>query len=325
MSSGVTDVSQSTAVLLTVFNRPEQTRRTVEALLRERPARIYVSGDGPRSHVATDAAQVDAVWDVVHAAPWECEVLEHRSAENLGCGVSVRGALDWFFAAEPSGCVLEDDVELGPGALALAAAMLELGQSRADVGSISLLNTVPREHLSDAGASFRQSRYLSSWGWGSWADAWAQSPRSLTDWRAWLPEERLHELGGAQFAARWAGIFDSDEGRNPQIWDYTWQAYLWSTSPVTFVSNVNLVLNNGFTQDATYTLSRPAWVPAAVGQWSPPLVEPSRRGFDESADEWESRHRYGISRTTGLRNSIASRVPGLVERYRRLRYGAPES
>lgn len=315
----------STPVLLIVFNRPEQTRRTIEALLRERPTRIYVSGDGPRAEVPTDADRVRQVWEVVNAAPWECEVISRAAEQNAGCGVSVRAALDWFFEAEPSGCVLEDDVELGPGALALAAELLEVGQSRPEVGSISLLNAVPASQLSEPSATYRHSRYASSWGWGTWARDWFNSPRSLLDWRDWLPEHRLHELGGAQFAQRWQGIFDSDEGRNPQIWDYTWQAHLWSQSPVSLVSNTNLVLNHGFTSDAMNTLRRPAWVPASLESWAPPLVLPAHDDFDESADQWESRHRYGITRSASVRGSIASRLPGLAKGYRKLRYGSVKS
>ncbi|MDD2858535.1 MAG: hypothetical protein PHU75_07655 [Candidatus Nanopelagicales bacterium] len=309
-------------VLLVVFNRPEQTRLTIEALLRERPARVYVSGDGPRAHVPTDAEQVAAVWAVIAAAPWQCEVVTNPFPENLGLARAVRGGLDWFFAAEERGVIVEDDVELGVGALALAAHLLDDGARDRRIGSISLFNTIGLDHVSEPAASYRRSMFSSSQGWGTYASAWQASPRTLRDWREWLPVAHLRALGGWAFASRWSDILDSDAHEQSATWDFTWQAALWAAGLDTLVANRNLVRNSGFTETATFSFGEPDWWPTAFEQWAEPLVRPTSPARDARADAWEGRQRYGVSSSAALRSSLARRVPGLASAYRARRYGA---
>jgi len=313
-------------VLLLVFNRPEQTKLAIDAILRERPSRVYVSGDGPRGHVDTDAANVQQVWDLIHASPWECEVVEHRGDRNLGCGTAVRGALDWYFEHEPFGFVVEDDVELAPGALALAAHLFEVGESDPRVGNISVFNTVPTGQIREPSASFRRSIFSASQGWGTWAQTWKACPSTPVGWRTWLPEEQLAALGGRELMIRWRGILDRDVAAHAHptafSWDFTWQAHLWATQPVSLISNLNLIRNTGFSAGATFSENVPPWWPMQTGTWSEPFLAPVSSDLDRDADAWEGRHRYDVSRLHAVRQQLAERLPGLTSRYRRMRYGS---
>lgn len=310
------------AVLLLVFNRPEQTRQSVQALLRERPARLYVSGDGARPDVPTDAALIEEVWRIVHSAPWECEVKHQQAPSNLGCAPAVRAGLDWFFSQEHRGFVLEDDVVIGEGALRLAELLLGDGEANAQVGSITVFNTVPLPVLMDTNATYRQSLFSSSQGWGTWAANWHGSARSLAGWREWLTRERLRELGGRLFERRWSAIFDADLAEGAPVWDFTWQAHQWATAPYTLVPKVNLVENTGFAEGATFTAQRPKWWPMSMGAWDGSFRSPRYSSVDQRADHWEGRHRYGITPMSVLRAGIASRVPQFARAYRRARYGS---
>ena len=310
------------AVLLLVFNRPEQTRIAIEALLREQPSKLYVSGDGPRPLVPTDLAGIEAVWDLVRSAPWQCEVVENRLQSNGGLAVAVRNGLDWFFDHEVRGLVVEDDVELGPGALDLAAHLFEAAEQESNVKAISLFNTIPSERMSEPGASFRRSIYSSSQGWGTWASVWKPSIRSLHNWREWLTPDHLRAIGGTPFEQRWRDILDSDAGENSATWDFTWQAYLFSISATCLVSNLNVVRNSGFTETATFSPNVPKWWPDDFHPWQPPFVPATGTALDTFADRWESRHRYGVSWPMTFRAVVARRVPALARAYRRARYGS---
>lgn len=311
-------------VLLLVFNRPEQTQMAINAILRERPSRIYVSGDGPRRHVPTDQQGVERVWDLIHATPWDCELIERRIDSNVGCGSAVRSALDWFFDQEAYGFIVEDDVELAPGALALATHLFDVGARDPHVGNITVFNTVPERHLSHPQASYRRSLFSASQGWGTWAKTWQACPQTPEHWRSWLPESALTQLGGVELMRRWSGILDRDvlAHQHPTdfTWDFTWQAHLWATQPISLVSNVNLIRNTGFSSDATFSTDVPKWWPMESGTWSEPFIAPPTSDRDTRADRWEGRSRYAISRWYSIRRSLAERLPGLTARYRKFRF-----
>ena len=316
----------SPPVLLLVFNRPEQTQLAVNALLREQPGRIYVSGDGPRQHVPADEPNIARVWEVIHDAPWQCELSERRIDRNLGCGSAVRSALDWFFEQEPYGFVVEDDVELSAGALALAGELFAAGAQDDAVGNVTVFNTVPRQRLSHPTDSFRRSIFSASQGWGTWAEVWKSCPQTPAHWRSWLPESRLAQLGGVDLMQRWSSILDDDvvAHQHPTdfTWDFTWQAHLWATAPISLVSNRNLIRNTGFSSTATFSEDVPRWWPMESFEWSGPLIAPQVPERDVKADRWEARNRYAVSRWHSIRRSRAKRVPGLASRYRRIRYGS---
>ena len=93
-------------VLVIVFNRPEVARRTFAAIRTARPNRLYVAADGPRSEA--ERALCERARAVTELIDWPCEVQRLYSESNLGCRAGVESALDWFFAHESEGIVLED-------------------------------------------------------------------------------------------------------------------------------------------------------------------------------------------------------------------------
>jgi hypothetical protein len=114
-----------TAVLFLVFNRPDPTRRVFDAIRAARPARLYVAADGPRADRAGEAERCAEVRAMATAVDWPCEVLTLFRDANLGCKRGVAEGIDWFFAHEAEGIILEDDVLPHPSFFAYCATLLE--------------------------------------------------------------------------------------------------------------------------------------------------------------------------------------------------------
>ena len=53
--------SLKTAILFLVFNRPDMTRKSFEAIRQARPERLYIGADGARRERQGEQAKVDAV------------------------------------------------------------------------------------------------------------------------------------------------------------------------------------------------------------------------------------------------------------------------
>ena len=100
----------NTAVLFLVFNRLDTTKQVFEAIQQAKPPRLYVAADGARELKEGEAEIVKAVREfVIQNIDWECEVKTLFREQNHGCKMAVSGAIDWFFANEEKGIILEDD------------------------------------------------------------------------------------------------------------------------------------------------------------------------------------------------------------------------
>jgi len=96
-------------VLLVIFNRPDHTRRAVEALRQTRPARLFVAADGPRPSRPEDIEKCRLARQAGTEIDWPCEVKTRFLNENAGCGPAVSSAMTWFFEHVEHSIILEDE------------------------------------------------------------------------------------------------------------------------------------------------------------------------------------------------------------------------
>ena len=99
-------------ILLITFNRPEHTRRVLEAILAAQPYVLYVFQDGAREGNEKDKEKCAEVRRTVAELTKKTNVILHTkySERNLGCGPGPYEAMTWFFSNEEKGMILEDDV-----------------------------------------------------------------------------------------------------------------------------------------------------------------------------------------------------------------------
>src|SRR6185312_8069966 len=97
------------AVLFIIFNRPETTRRVFDCIRDAQPPRLYIAADGPRRLKTGEPDLCADTREIVKTIDWDCEVKTLFRDENLGCKNAVSSAIDWFFAHEEEGIILEDD------------------------------------------------------------------------------------------------------------------------------------------------------------------------------------------------------------------------
>lgn len=294
------------AVLFLVFNRPDVTARCFEAIRAARPPRLYVAADGPRAEREGEAARCDSVRAIATDVDWPCEVRTLFRDENLGCRQAVSGALDWFFAAEEQGIVLEDDCLASPEWFPFAEEMLERFHDDERVMCISASHFHGAAHR--PADSYFFSRYNHCWGWASWRRAWAMYDDDMVDWpalrqTAWL---RVVGHGSYLFQRYWTRLFDVvREGRRMDSWAYRWTYSCWVQSGLTVLPGRNLVSNIGFDADATHTGAGALDGATPLEGMEFPLRHPLLMMPDHVADLWTDRHIYGITLASGLRGLAA--------------------
>lgn len=253
-------------VLLLGFNRPENTKRVLEAISALAVPRLYVSLDGPRAGRPQDVERCELVLQVVQSRDWAEEVIVQRAEGNLGCRQGVTTGLDWFFANEPEGIVLEDDCLPGPDFLPFCDRMLAQYRDDERIWQVSGSNLLgswrPRrsDHFFGDGGI---------WGWASWARAWKQRDMAMHTWGDPAARERARRFLGPiawrHLAPNYAAVA---EGRI-DTWDYQWSWTRASNEGLSVIPARNLVTNIGFGPDATHTL-KAAWPAAMAATQLPP-------------------------------------------------------
>ena len=269
-------------ILIIVFNRPENTRRVLDALRPLRPQRIFIAADGPRQDNGSDMIRCSEVRNVLsEAIDWKCEIKTSYSDVNLGCRMGVVRALDWFFGEVDEGVILEDDVVPTLGFFVYCEELLRRYRFDQRVGSISGNSFMPK------GASIAESYYFSvythSWGWATWRRAWCCYDREMSDWNAFCGAGWLDRILGKQAANYWRPLIEQVKQGTVDTWDLVWLYSCWKSGLLTCTSSVELVDNIGFGSDATHTLDEKSPL-APPQQLALPIVHPRvfqpRRDFD---------------------------------------------
>ena len=166
----IPNTSFSTPVLFLIFNRPDTTQQVFSAIREAKPPRLYVAADGPRSDYPDDAESCEIARSIATNVDWDCEVKTLFRETNLGCGLAVTSAIDWFFEQESEGMILEDDTKPSEQFFKFINFGLRKYRDDKNIGSICGYNPLtPKPNKIDR---IIISNYPSVWGWGTWKSVW---------------------------------------------------------------------------------------------------------------------------------------------------------
>ena len=244
-----------TPILLIAFNRPEHTRKTIEALRVQQPPLVYVFQDGARTGNVTDAERCPQVRGVIEKEiNWKCELHTHFSEQNRGCRDAIIFAISSVLKEHESVIVVEDDIITSPAFYTYMCKALEYYRNRPTVWSISGHShspekfQVPEDYDYDVFASPR----LFNWGWGTWRDRWER-----TDWTMSYYEELLRHPYEMQAFSRGGDdlipmLADEKMGRS-SAWDIQFAFAHFANHAVSIVPCISYTENIG--QDGSGTHS----------------------------------------------------------------------
>ena len=169
-STFVTDITLTSPVLFLIFNRPETTQQVFSAIKKAKPPRLYVAADGPRSDYPNEAESCEIARSIATNVDWDCEVKTLFRERNLGCGLAVTSAIDWFFEQESEGIILEDDTKPSEQFFKFINFGLRKYRDDKNIGSICGYNPLtPKPKKIDR---IIISNYPSLWGRGTWKNVW---------------------------------------------------------------------------------------------------------------------------------------------------------
>ena len=274
------------------FNRPDHLQVLINRLREVKPSKIYAAIDGPRSNRPGEEQKVQACQELIENIEWNCEVKTQFQSDNLGCGLGVSSAITWFFTHEERGIILEDDIIPHPSFFPYCTELLDRYADDDRVFAISGCNFVPPEFQSHPEQAYRFSQVPHIWGWATWRRSWQQHRLDIAGWRHELPPTKLWARSGHSLPATvyWASTFELLARKEVDTWDGQLVLASMVSHQLTATSNVNLIENIGFGEEATHTLEDREELQPVEAITIPTIAV--KVELDEKADRWTRKHHF---------------------------------
>lgn len=307
----------SEPVALFIFNRPDTTRRVLDAIRVVQPSVMFVVADGPRGGHPEDAATCAAARALIDQVDWHCAVSKNYAGENLGIRRRVTSGLDWVFAHAEEAIVLEDDCLPHPTFFRFCEELLARYRSDDRIVTISGTDLTWGEHASPY--SYRFSRYPVIWGWATWRRAWQLYDPMMCAWPPSLQSKWLEGyLGDVRAAQYWAYVFNT-EYTAQQTWDHEWTFSAWQHDRLSVHPAANLVSNIGFGQDPNHTLDPNSRLAnRLLKAMLFPLRHPETTSRDAAADDIVERNAFSGNLTRMLERArqqqLQQRAPQEIDK-----------
>jgi hypothetical protein len=156
------------AALIVAYSRPDGVAEILQVLTSNRIRDIYISIDGAKNDL--DKNNQKSIIDQANKyIDSETKIHVVKRVQNLGASGGVLSAVDWFFAKEKMGIIIEDDLRFDVDFCEFALKSLEKYKNDPKVWMISGTQLFSN-YLGNGKVSW--SNYPMIWGWAGWADKW---------------------------------------------------------------------------------------------------------------------------------------------------------
>lgn len=281
-----------TPVAIIFYNRPAHLQALLNVLGKVKPSRLFAICDGPRD--AEASAQVEACRQLIDEIPWPCTIAKNYSDTNLGLRGRFDSGLDWFFALNEAGIVLEDDVIPDPSFFAFTSTLLRRYMHDPQVFQIGGLNFQDGIRRT-RNAGYYYSSYAHSWAFATWQRAWQLHDKTMADWPVHGLDILQRQFGKDRYAiGYWQYILNRHFQSPNDTWDYPWQYSIWRNQGICCIPEVNLIKNIGFGPDAIHTknpddpgMNKPTF---SLGNFQ----APDNKTIPKAADRYTLEHIYGV-------------------------------
>ncbi len=244
-------------ILFLTFNRPDETRASFQAIRDSKPKILFIASDGPRESSTKDAHLVAEVRKIIQNVDWDCKCEYLLRDTNLGCGLGVSGALNWFFERVEYGIILEDDCIPNASFFIFCQEMLLRYRFTEKIMAIAGTNITKGISYD---TDYVYTNFPIMWGWATWQRAWKKYDYQIKEWPVVKKDKSLskHSYDKWKIHPVHIEFFDRTYERvrdnSMDTWDHQWIFCNWINNGFTVTTTKNLVSNIGFGFNATHTV-----------------------------------------------------------------------
>lgn len=162
-------------IILFVYNRPEHTRRTLDALKLNNLASkslLYIYADGPKKDASQlELSNIKKTRKVIYDQQWCLEVRIIESSENKGLAASILDGVTEVIEKHGKVVVLEDDIVVHRSFLKYMNTALNYFENKKKVFHINGYSN--KSAFQFLLKDYYFLHFMSCWGWGTWKDRWS--------------------------------------------------------------------------------------------------------------------------------------------------------
>jgi len=231
-------------VALFVYNRPEHTRRTVEALqanVLAPESDLFVYSDAPNAEPAV--AKVKQVREYINSITGFKSVKVIEKSINCGVDRSIIAGVSELCNAYGSVIVLEDDLVTSPWFLRFMNEALLHYRNEEQVMQITG-SMFPIGSSDDGKSGFLG--FISSWGWATWKRAWDQFDPSADAYITLKEDAHRRNAFDLDGAYAFYEMLEQFVQGKLDAWDIRWYLSVFACEGLALFPTKSLVTNIGF-------------------------------------------------------------------------------
>lgn len=258
--SELAQYSCQTPVVLIIFNRPDETLKTLLAIQKVRPKKLFVVADGPRSWMPFEDEKVQKCRAILDIIDWDCEIVRIFSDVNLGCMRRIVTGLDTIFRIIESAIILEDDCVPNIDFFRFTEWGLKEYQNDLSIGMISGSNLISHKHSIGTRNGF--STLINIWGWATWRRVWIAHNPFLSILEV---KNKMGDISKSMKLNWWQSIYWRElfiyTVYSSNTWDFQLQFSFFRLKLLSVYPCRNLIHNIGFGKDGTHTnIKEPVYI-----------------------------------------------------------------
>lgn len=165
-------------IILFVYNRPNHTKQSIEALLQNslsKESNLFIYSDAPKNQDAISSVQ--EVRDYIHTITGFKTITIIERERNFGLADSIIGGVTDVINQYGKAIVLEDDIVTSPAFLEYMNIALNKYEQEEKVWSISAWNYPLDPNPIQEDTFFWRIPHC--WGWATWKDRWIHYKRDI--------------------------------------------------------------------------------------------------------------------------------------------------
>lgn len=235
-------------IILFVYNRPEHTKKTVDALKKNEFASesvLYVFSDGAKEDATEEQKnKIREIRNYIHTITGFKELIIEEAPKNKGLANSVIYGVTKVINKHGKAIVVEDDIVTHPFFLRFMNECLDNYKDRDDIFMIGGYNqrfNFPWWYRKDIYLAHR----VCSWGWATWKSRWDKADWAVEEYSFMCKnpkKQTLFNRGGEDLfpmlTAQMDGKIDS--------WAIRWEYSLYKFNAVCIRPRFSFVVNCGF-------------------------------------------------------------------------------
>lgn len=277
-----------TPVLFIFFNRRDVALQVFAKIKQVKPATLYLSSDGPREATCGESSTVVELRQyILDNIDWPCAVYTRFGDVNLGCGLGVSTAIEWFFAYEESGVILEDDSLPSISFFYYCQELLEKYKNDFRVWHISGTSFIPPNIESDASYHFSKIPVVP--GWATWKSRWQYFDIEMKELDYFNQHKYINEVCHSNKEKLWHGsTFVANLLKINNGWGWQWYFTVLTNHGLAITPIKSLIRNIGLNRaDAVHTTQRDQeWESVNANEISFPLIHPKMFCIDNQLDRY---------------------------------------